>query len=164
MRILIAYYSAGGNTEYVANKIVERLKEHQIELTRIEALQEYKNSISRYLIGSTRASREIRTPIKATKSDLNSYDLLLLGFPIWAGKLPSPVLTYIDSLTNCSGKKAITFASSHWNFSRYKKVGKNELKAKGMEVILSLSFRGRTIRENELAKINQIKGGVQCLG
>ncbi|MDI6841006.1 MAG: flavodoxin [bacterium] len=158
MKILIAYYSAGGNTRYIATEIAKRLEAHIVEQIRIEPEQEYTNVFSRYIIGSRRAKREVRTKIRPTKSDLNLYDLLILGFPIWAGKLPSPVLTYIDSLTNCSGKKVITFASSYWNFNRYKKVGKNELEAKGMEVILALSFRGRAIKEDELAKIDQIEG------
>ena len=154
MRILIAYYSAGGNTKHLATRIAEKLESHEIEEVKIEPQQEYTNIFSRYLLGPHKAKREIRVPIKPLKSDLGSYDLLLLGFPIWAGKLPSPVLTYIEELTNCNGKKAVTFASSHWNFSRYKKVGKKELEEKGIEVRLSLSFRGRTIKEEELNKIN----------
>lgn len=155
MSILIAYYSAGGNTKEIASRIIEKIGSGA-ECTRIEPVHEYTNIFSRYLLGTLRAKRGIKSPIKEAKTDLEPYNLLLVGFPIWSGKLPPPVITYIDSLTNCGGKKAATFISSHWGFESYHKIGHKELQGKGLEILGSLSFKARRVEESELNKVLDI--------
>lgn len=158
MHILLVYYSLTGNTKQIATKIAEKLKACQIEEVRVEPQKDYKNKFSLYLVGGFRATKGIRVPIKPAKSDLKDYDLLILGFPIWGGKSPSPVLTYIDGLTNCKDKKVIAFASSGGGNENYKTSANKILEAKGLNIIESFSFQSSRISEKELNKIAELVG------
>ena len=92
MKTLIVYYSRTGNTRMIADTISESLK-CDIE----EIIDKDKRSgMIGYLKSGYHAARSHISPIEDSKYDLSKYDLLILGTPVWAGKMAVPVRAYLE--------------------------------------------------------------------
>ncbi len=97
MKTLIIYYSRTGLTKKLANSIKEKLEDCDIEeiktkTNRLGAIQ--------YLICGKEAMQEKITNIENTNYDPANYDLIILGTPIWAFNISSPLRTYIEKNKN----------------------------------------------------------------
>ena len=70
-----------------------------------------------YYDENTRAYQEqygpasVRPAIKKTLEEADGYDIVLLGFPIWYGKAPRVVFSFLDSYS-FKGKTVIPFITS----------------------------------------------------
>lgn len=112
-KILVAYFSFTNNTKAIAESMAVVLGADTYQITPSEA---YTSDNNNYYNSSTRAYQEqygpvsARPAINATLSNTD-YDLVLLGFPIWYGKVPRVVLTFLDTY-GFSGKVVIPFCTS----------------------------------------------------
>jgi len=92
-KILIAYYSQGGNTRRIAELIQ---KETAGDFYEIIPEESYK---SLYLGGGTRIKKERETGIlpelRTSIPDIKDYDLIFLGTPNWGNSLSHPVLAFL---------------------------------------------------------------------
>lgn len=94
MKTLIIYYSRTGLTKKLANSIKEKLLDCDIE--------EIKTKTSRmgmiqYLLCGKEAVQEKITDIENTIYDPKNYDNIIIGSPIWAANISSPIRTYIEN-------------------------------------------------------------------
>lgn len=112
---MVAYFSATGTTESVAIKLSEVLG---ADLYKIAPSVPYSAADLDWRNKESRSSKEManksfRPEIdKATKLDnLDKYDEIFVGFPIWWYVAPTIVNTFLESY-NLSGKKIILFATS----------------------------------------------------
>lgn len=110
--ILILYFSATGNTKEVANKIGNAIGEAPIE---IEPLIPYTTADLNYSNSDCRANLEQNDPnsrpeIKNT-INIEPYDTIFIGYPIWWGRLPKIIYTLCDSY-DMSNKVIIPFCTS----------------------------------------------------
>lgn len=87
MKTLVVYYSRSGNTERLAKSLATLLK---ADIERIEDIKR-----SGYLKAGYEAMRGKETPIAAQKYDPAAYDMIVLGFPIWAWAVIPPVRTWL---------------------------------------------------------------------
>lgn len=112
-KILVAYFSFTNNTQVIATSMADILGADTYQITPSEA---YTSDNNNYYDSSTRAYQEqygpasARPAINATLSSTD-YDVVLLGFPIWYGKVPRVVLTFLDTY-DFSGKVVIPFCTS----------------------------------------------------
>ena len=112
-KILVAYFSFTNNTQVIATSMADILGADTYQITPSEA---YTSDNNIYYDSSTRAYQEqdgpasVRPAINATLSNTD-YDVVLLGFPIWYGKVPRVVLTFLDTY-DFSGKVVIPFCTS----------------------------------------------------
>lgn len=112
-KILVAYFSFTNNTQVIATSMADVLGADTYQITPSEA---YTSDNNNYYDSSTRAYQEqygpasARPAINATLSNTD-YDVVLLGFPIWYGKVPRVVLTFLDTY-DFSGKVVIPFCTS----------------------------------------------------
>ncbi|MBO7509085.1 MAG: flavodoxin [Alphaproteobacteria bacterium] len=111
--ILIAYFSATGNTKFVAEKltIAQDAVLFQIrpaEPYTVEDL-DWRNDKSRAAIEM--ADKDSRPEIRSKLSDISQYKTIFVGFPIWWGREPSIIDTFMESY-DFSGKTIIPFATS----------------------------------------------------
>ncbi len=119
---LIAYYSHSGqnyrdaevtdlttgNTRIVAEKIAELTGS---ELFRIHPVKAYPENYRETLeIARKELGEHARPPLAETVQDIGAYDMVYLGYPIWWGVMPMPVLTFLDSY-DFSGKKIAPFCT-----------------------------------------------------
>lgn len=110
--ILVAYFSATGNTERVARQAAELLG---ADLCEIVPAQPYTASDLDYFSGG-RADREqddprARPAIAGPAAPVDQYDTILLGYPIWHGQAPRIISTFLESY-DLSGKDIIPFCTS----------------------------------------------------
>ena len=112
-KVLVAYFSATGNTATVADKLATAIG---ADLFAIEPAQVYtaedldwKNEKSRASVEM--ADRGSRPEIASQVENMEKYDVIFLGFPIWWGREPSIIDTFVDSY-DWNGKTIIPFATS----------------------------------------------------
>ena len=98
-KILLVYFSCTGTTERVATKIA-----NNIEATtfKIEPKVPYTSEDLNYSNSNCRAKIEqndstSRPEIANQLTDVSSYDTLILGYPIWWGKAPKIIYTFLES-------------------------------------------------------------------
>ena len=108
MKAIIIYYSRSGNTEKIAKKLQSDLG--NIPAIKIEPEEAYGN----YIMSCIRATKEkhsnVRPKYKTSIPNLENYDTIFLGFPIWMQDLPLFVQEFIKQCDTV-GKKIIPFAT-----------------------------------------------------
>jgi len=105
VKTIVVYYSLSGNTKFVAEKIAEQLDADLCEITD----KHFKKGRMLYVKGGMAARREKLSDIKATKS-IENYDLVVVGSPVWAGKIAPPIRTFLVN-NNFSEKQLAFFVS-----------------------------------------------------
>lgn len=105
MKTIVVYYSLSGNTKFVAEKIAEQLDADLCEITD----KNFKKGRMLYVKGDMAAMREKLSDIEATKS-IENYDLVVVGSPVWAGKIAPPIRTFLVN-NNFSEKQLAFFVS-----------------------------------------------------
>ena len=107
--VLVAFFSRTGTTEEAAQRIQELTGADFIE---IEAADPYPSSYSAAL---SRAQRELnqdtRPAVATTVENMAQYDVVYIGYPIWCGYAPRPVLTFLEAY-DWSGKTVVPFCTS----------------------------------------------------
>jgi len=104
MKKVVVFYSLTGNTRIVAKTIAKELK---ADLCEVEEVKK-RNRFIAYLTGSFAASRDKCSEIKPLTLNVQNYDLILLGSPIWAGR-PVPAINAFINNTDFKHKKVILF-------------------------------------------------------
>ena len=112
-KVLVAYFSATGTTEDVAEKIAAVTGG---ELHKIAPEQAYTDADLDWNNRQSRSSVEMNDPksrpaLKEKKANMANYDVVYIGFPIWWGVAPHIVNTFIES-HDLKGKTLIPFATS----------------------------------------------------
>lgn len=111
-RVLVAYFSATGNTRPVAEKVAEVTGG---DLFEIVPAQPYTAADLNYNT-DCRANREqndgsARPAIANAVENMAQYDAVLIGYPIWWGKAPKIIHTFLETY-DLSGKTIATFCTS----------------------------------------------------
>lgn len=113
-KVLVACFSFTGNTKTVATTLTG-LTDGTLYL--IEPETPYGSENSTYYDESTRAYQEqygpssARPAISKTLSGADGYDIVLLGFPVWYGKAPRVVFSFLDAYF-FKGKTVVPFITS----------------------------------------------------
>ena len=114
-KVLVAYFSFTNNTKAYAEKIAQMTDGDLYELVPQVA---YGSENSNYYDETTRAYKEQyntggeqRPAIQATLTNAAQYDVVFLGSPIWYGKSPRVILTFLDTY-GFSGKTVVPFVTS----------------------------------------------------
>ena len=112
-KILIAYFSATNTTKNIAEKIKTIVNGDIFE---IKPLIKYTNEDLNWMNPSSRSSlemndKESRPQISEKISNLNYYDNILIGFPIWWYTAPTIINSFIEE-NDLSNKKIYLFATS----------------------------------------------------
>ncbi len=115
--ILVAYFSATGHTEAIAQMLSEGMN---ADLYQIVPEQIYTEEDLDYGDPNSRTSLEMDDPdcrpaIAGSAEDMEEqmeqYDVVLLGYPIWWGEAPRIMSTFMESY-DFSGKTVAAFCTS----------------------------------------------------
>ncbi len=106
MGVLVAYYSRTGNTRRVAEAIAKSLE------AEIEEIRDRENRLGviGFLRSGYEALRKKPAAIQPLKKNPEKYDVVVVGSPVWAGSLSSPVRAYLI-MNGHRIKKAALFAT-----------------------------------------------------
>ena len=114
-KVLVAYFSFTNNTKAFAEKITQMTGGDLYEIVPEVA---YGSENSNYYDETTRTYKEQyntggeqRPAIKETLKNAALYDIVFLGSPIWYGKSPRVILTFLDKY-GFEGKTVIPFVTS----------------------------------------------------
>ncbi len=112
-KILVAYFSATGNTEGVAQKLADGLG---ADLYEIVPEQPYTDEDLDYGSSESRSSVEMNDPnarpeISGSVENMEQYDVVFIGYPIWWGEAPRIMSTFVESY-DFSGKTLVAFCTS----------------------------------------------------
>jgi len=107
MKTLVVVYSRTGNTLSVAKRIADEL---QADLEVIED-KTNRRGILGFLRSGYEALRKKIPSIAKPKHDPGDYELVIIGTPIWVGRMSSPVRAYLLHFRGRFGKVAF-FATS----------------------------------------------------
>lgn len=153
-KILVSYFSASGVTKKVAVKVAESIK---ADLFEIEPVQKYTDEDLNWHDKKSRSSIEMqdktsRPEIRNTVSNIDEYNTIIIGFPVWWYTAPTIINTFIEE-NNLEGKNVYVFvtsggSSSQGSFKDLKNTYKN------LDFISDKRFKGN---ENPEEYINWIK-------
>jgi flavodoxin len=90
MKALVAFYSRTGTTKKAAVEIARLLK---ADVDEIIDKKNRKGAVG-YMLAGRDATLKKLTAIE-TKKDASKYDLVVIGTPVWAFTVSSPVRTYL---------------------------------------------------------------------
>lgn len=112
-RKLVAYFSASGVTAKVAEKLSEAIG---ADLYAIEPEVPYTKADLDWMDKKSRSTIEMnnlasRPAIAGKRDNMNDYDTVFVGFPIWWYVAPTIINTFLESY-DLTGKTIIPFATS----------------------------------------------------
>ena len=113
MKVLVAYFSASGVTEGVAKQLAEvtggDLHKIQPEQPYTEADLDWRDKQSRSSVEMQ--DKNSRPAITDKLANMQDYDVVYVGFPIWWYTAPTIINTFMESY-DFKGKTVIPFATS----------------------------------------------------
>ena len=142
-KTLILYYSATGTTKQLAQQLATKL---DADLAEIHPVQLYTATDLNWRDESTRATVEqhqhhSRVAIQDDLPDLDAYDTVIIGHPVWWGIPPRMIATVIDQLDLNKQRLASFGTSSSTPYDR------------------SQAFIDRTVAENGY-QVQRIPGAI----
>lgn len=145
-KVLVVYFSATGTTKAVAKKVK---KATGGKLYQIKARKPYTKADLDYSKDNCRANTEqqdekARPAIKGKVKNIRKYDVIFVSYPIWWGKEPKIIRTFLESY-NLKGKKIVPFCTSggsgiSGSMSGVKKAAKGAKVASGKD-LTDLSYK-----------------------
>lgn len=111
-KILVAYFSATGNTEGIAQQLAEGL---EADLYEIVPETPYTSDDLNYSDSSSRSSVEMNDPdarpgISGSVENMEQYDMVLIGYPNWWASIPMPIASFLEEY-DFEGKTIVPFCS-----------------------------------------------------
>jgi flavodoxin len=94
-KILVVFYSRSGITRQIAHDIARRCGADIEELHDVRS----RNGLWGYLRSAREAIRKLPVEIRPPVKDARDYDVVVIGTPVWAGQVSSPVRAYVAGLT-----------------------------------------------------------------
>mgnify|MGYP000821819858 CR=1 FL=1 len=113
-KTLVAYYSASGTTDRIAQFIAEEMNADTFVITPVD---EYTDADLDWTDSSSRVVTEHNDPnrhtelVTVTPESFDNYDNIFIGYPIWWGIAAWPVDTFVEA-NDFTGKTVIPFATS----------------------------------------------------
>jgi len=151
LKTLICYYSKTGITHKVAHAVREQLVRsgHDVTLLRVERQHE-----AGFFRSAWESRRKVLPQVIPASLDVGSYDLVIIGFPVWAGSLASPALSLVNALSNLQSKR-VALLSTMKNPTGQKpamQLCETLIRERGGVVVMSFEFTpGRQKRLAETA-------------
>ncbi len=112
-KVLVVYFSATGTTEGVAEHIANGLNADIYEIVPEEP---YTDADLNYNDNNSRTTIEMNDPdvrpaISGSVENMEQYEVVFIGYPIWWGEAPRIVSTFVESY-DFSGKTIVPFCTS----------------------------------------------------
>ncbi len=124
-KVLIVYYSLGGNTKQIAENIAKKIN---AELFEIKTLDKIKLGLPFYLEIKKQLNSKKYQKIEEKMPDFAKYDTIFVGFPVWWYTIATPVLAFLQK-ANFMNKTTIPFSTQGSNygtsFTDFDKMAKN---------------------------------------
>lgn len=157
MKTLITYFSATGTTRSVAEFIADTLN---ADIFEIEPKIPYTDADLDWRNNNSRSSLEMhdlsyRPEIAKKCQNIDDYDTVFVGFPIWWYIAPTIINTFLESY-DITGKTVVPFATSGGS-SFGKTVENLKNSCKSAKITEGKLLNGKLNKEDILSWVNNIK-------
>lgn len=106
---LVVYFSRTGNTAAVAEEIREQIGADAFEIVPVEAYSDDYDAVTEAAQEEQRTNA--RPAIRDSVDDMEQYETIYIGYPIWWGDMPMILYTFFDTY-DFSGKTIRPFCTS----------------------------------------------------
>ncbi len=159
-KVLVVYYSLTGNTQSVAEMIRKKTEGDVFEIQTVE------NYPDDYSVMVAKAKRELETgelpELKKSPPDMSSYDLILVGSPVWWYTVSTPVMSFL-TWADFVGKNVSAFCTHEGGvgkfFPHFQEQAKNAVVLEGLDL-----YKPRQADDGEVHKaldlwLSKLRGG-----
>ncbi len=104
----MAYFSHAGNTREIANQIHEKVGGDIFEIVTVDPYPEDYNAC----VNQAKQEQDdnSRPELAAKVENMDSYDVVFVGYPNWWGTMPMAVFTFLEEY-DFSGKTIVPFCT-----------------------------------------------------
>ncbi|MDE6627152.1 MAG: NAD(P)H-dependent oxidoreductase [Lachnospiraceae bacterium] len=107
-KILVAYFSHSGNTKGIAEEIQKKTGADIFEITTVN---EYSSDYNTVLDEAKAEQNDNARPeLSAKVENMEQYQTVIIGFPIWWGDMPMALYSFLDEY-DLSGKTVLPFCT-----------------------------------------------------
>jgi flavodoxin len=147
-KVLIVYYSLTGNTRSIAEMIREKTGGEGFE---IETVKNYPADYSECIEEAKRELQKRELPaLKKSPPDMSSYNLILVGSPVWWYTVSTPVMNFLIQ-ADFAGMEVSAFCTHEGGvgkfFPHFKEQAKNVIVLEGLDL-----YKPRQADEGEVHK------------
>ena len=112
-KVLVTYFSVTETTKSLAQELASTTG---ADLFQIDGVQPYTSDDVDFRNRESRSVKEmadksIRPEVKAKPENLDKYDVVFIGFPIWGDAAPNIIYSFIEQ-NDLKGKTVIIFSTS----------------------------------------------------
>lgn len=145
MKNLVVYYSRTGNTEKIAKEIEEKVG------CDIQSIIDKKNrkGFFGFIVAAFDALLSKETEIEPISCNPSEYEMVIIGTPIWAGKMTPAVRTFLKRYKE-SLDKTVLFTTSGGEECKKVKESIEELIQK--DIVSSLSIIEKELKSKDYQK------------
>jgi flavodoxin len=105
---LSAYFSHSGNTRVIAHQIHENIGGDIFEIVSVDPYpSDYDEVVEQ---ARKELNKEYRPRLKTKVENMDSYNVVFVGYPCWWGTIPMPVATFLSEY-DFSGKTIVPFCT-----------------------------------------------------
>jgi len=137
-KTLIVYFSWSGHTRTVANIIHELTGSDIVEIEVEEPYSSVYNEVTAR--ARQELDKDIRPALVTRVENMDEYDTLIVGTPIWSSRLAPPVKSFL-AMYDLAGKKIVPF-STHGGSGMAQSVDNIRSVCPDSEILQSLAVSG----------------------
>lgn len=152
-KILVAYFSWGGNTKFIAEKIHSQVGG---DMFRIETAVPYPTDYNEaaYGVAKKQHDENIHPELK-DNDDVSEYDVIFVGTPAWWYTMAPAVMTFLE-VNNFEGKTIVPFIT-HGGGGKYNIAQEMGQLAKGAKVLTPFIVYGKGDSQTDKELENWLK-------
>lgn len=153
-KVLVVYFSETGNTQKLAKLISDEVGG---DFRRIETVKPYPTGEKLFDYTKAERDNDERPELKDLEINIDDYDVIFVGYPIWWYTLPMPLYSFFD-MYDFSGKTIVPFNTHEGSgdggtYSTIKGWEKNAT------VLDGLAIRGGDMEKDQTDRVqNWLKG------
>lgn len=156
MKKLVAFYSLDGNTKFIAEKIAEKFSADILELKPEKEIP--KIEPIKHLWGGKQVVLKETPRLKNYNLNLDDYQLLCVGTPVWAYNFSPPIRTFLKE-NKIENKKIILFCT--YGQAKGRTFDNLRKKLKDNEIISEIEFKN--VLENPEENIKKLEDFLQTI-
>ncbi len=171
-KILVAYFSrpgdnyevgviAKGNTEIVAEMIKDKTGADMFEIVPVNPYPEDYRACTE--VAKQEQTENLRPAIISLVENIEQYDTIFLGYPIWWSDFPMAVYTFVENQPGLSGKTIIPFCTSAGDYMTGKEASIPEM-SRGANVREGIGIKGKRCQDEPDQVREQVNAWLTGLG
>lgn len=151
-KVLVVYFSNGGNTQKLAKEVSDQVGG---DLRRIVPVKVYPQGNKLYDYTKKEQEDDKRPKIKDLNIDMNQYNTIFIGYPIWWYTYPQIILSFFDQY-DLSNKTIVPFVTHGGSgMSGTEQDMKDYLKNKNVTVRKGLAVSRTKIKGSQTNTVKQ---------